>query len=35
VRGSVIIAGAILEGYEIFRVSTEEGFKVMGDGNRM
>jgi len=35
VRGSVIITRAILEGYEISRVFTEEGSKVMGDSNRM
>jgi len=35
VRGPVIIARAIPEDYGISRVSTEEGSKVIGDGNRI
>jgi len=35
VRGPVIIARVIPEGYRISRVSTKEGSKVMGDSNRM
>ena len=35
VRGPVIIARAIPEGYGVSRVSAEEGSEVAGDDNRM
>jgi len=35
VRGPVIIARIIPEGYRISRISTKEGSEVIGNSNRM